>query len=177
MKLKKVLCCLCVLMFVIGTLCTNASAANIPVPSGLKTIDNDPLSNTGYWVKASRFDRYIQALSLYNKDARTTEGKNIGTYSYLHDGITLGSSYYAMAGVYLNHNNFQDPNATYQLHITSKFLTIGTINQADAPGGWSYLSFPTTSNPIGDFGHGLRVVSSGRNIAGADAISIQYWSY
>ena len=180
MKLKKVLCCLCAIMFAVGVLCTNATAAStIPVPSGLIIIDNDALTSSGYWntSSANKFTTYLEADYLYNQDARMAKSREGGEYAYNHSDRTVGTKFYAVVGAYLNHNDFRDPSANYHVIEKNIYINAGCINQADAPGGWSYLTTRTVTDFASMSGRGVRVLPSGVRSCGADAISIQYWRY
>lgn len=113
--------------------------------------------------------------SLYNGDARKAGLSTSNYYNYTHPDKNLGKSFHVSVSAYLNHNDFRDPAARYYVLINDRKMYVGSIDQYNAPGGWSKIGDTGEVWSVTQYGKGVRVSPSGRrDYTGADGISIQY---
>ncbi len=180
MKRKKLFTLVLMLAFLLGAVGQSACA------SIYHAIDNDALESSGYWnVNYNNYYSYITGNSLWNGDARFRKSNGHQTYEYRHNSITLGHHPTAEIRAYLNHNDFSDPYAEYQIKTNYvESARIGYINQDRAAAGWNIAkdrngnSKIVINQPGTTIAYGVRVLSSGWGSdygTGADAVSVKYW--
>lgn len=138
------------------------------------TIDNDDAQ--GYSNTRYGYDTYMQYSYLYLGDARRQEtGHELTYYRWVYPTYTKAGKMNVQVSVYLNHNDFTDPQASYAVHCHDGFHQIGFLNQRTAPGGWSV--FPTkvfTSNQHETDYLSLQSPSERGYNTGADGVIIKF---
>lgn len=144
------------------------------------TIDNDDAQ--GGWNTREGFNTYMQYSYLMYGDARSdpTGGSTFTYYKWHYPTFSSNTKMAASLSVYLNHNDFTDPGAVYNVQCGPSgnlVMTLQTVNQNLAPSGWSYLTTGRTSGA--NISGYVRVYSSSPPgyTTGADGIRLTIYSY
>lgn len=146
------------------------------------TIDNDDAQ--GYSNSRVGYNTYMEYSYLYLGDARkNSTGNRNDYYHWIYPQLTASRYLAPTLSVYLNHNDFTDPQARYYVNVReekdSGFSTmhlLGTINQHLAPGGWNTFQRVAISYPSNIYTDHVVLLSysgSGYN-TGADGIKIVF---
>lgn len=161
---------LLVLVFIISVLIVPNKKANAACSVGSNTVvDNDnnginspDNSYVGDWI-------YESAGSSYRDDHRFTYAPSSGWeyYYWKFSPCNLTSS----IKIYINNAKFNNESVSYMTFKGSTTInTRSTLNQRNAPGGWSHLMYG--SNGIDSMRVTVPYISSGG--VGADAVQLIY---
>lgn len=169
-KFSKVIAAVVTAVISISSLsCISASAYSTTI-----TIDNDT-NVSGYSNRYSGSWQYIRnSASCYNKDARMASSSSQGNcYFWTFNNYVGSANGYTSCqlSVYLNHASFTDTKASYNIETTvaqSSNVSVGTLNQNTAPGGWYVFNSRSFRGQIKEF----NVYASGNSgqYTGADGV-------
>lgn len=137
MKLKRIIAAGVSYLCLVGML----TGINAKASYYMYTIDNDPLSSTGYTYSPHNLT-YYTASGSYNGDMRMSGVLGNGIICYANYGFpalaTPITCSYAELRIYLNNSNFTDPKSNYRIYYDlNNYSFLYPFDQYSAPAGWS----------------------------------------